>query len=151
MYGSSWWISGHLTRKPYGCFKCPGNKINAVLMWFVFCGMICCLFIAVPKETDTNTDWRCMAVVGGSHSWTTQNVTGLKHSLNTSWTGPCKVLRRSPKTFSIGKARLTQRALTVCIRLACWLTSPNNTQNMRQNIYRYIDSAVITVNIRLPL
>ena len=30
--------SGHLTRKPYGCFRCPGNTINAVLMWFVFCG-----------------------------------------------------------------------------------------------------------------
>ena len=32
--------SGHLTRKPYGYFRCLGNKINAVLMWFVFCGMI---------------------------------------------------------------------------------------------------------------
>ena len=43
------YLSGHLTRKPYGCFRCPGNKINAVLMWFVFCDMICCLFIVVPK------------------------------------------------------------------------------------------------------
>ena len=34
-------LKGHLTRKPYGCFRCPGNKLNAVLMWFVFCGMIC--------------------------------------------------------------------------------------------------------------
>ena len=48
--------SGHLTRKPYGCFRCPGNNINAVPMWFVFCGMICCLFIVVPKQTDTATD-----------------------------------------------------------------------------------------------
>jgi len=32
--------SGHLTRKPYGYFRCPRNKINAVLMWFVFCCMI---------------------------------------------------------------------------------------------------------------
>jgi len=25
------YLSGHLTRNPYGCFRCPGNKINAVL------------------------------------------------------------------------------------------------------------------------
>jgi len=30
--------SGHLSRKPYGYFRCPGNEINAVLMWLVFCG-----------------------------------------------------------------------------------------------------------------
>jgi len=32
--------SEYLTRKSYGYFRCPGNKINAVLMWFVFCCMI---------------------------------------------------------------------------------------------------------------
>ena len=30
------WNWGHLTRKPYGYFRCPGDKINAVLVWFVF-------------------------------------------------------------------------------------------------------------------
>jgi len=41
--------SGHQTRKRYGYFRCPGNKINAVQMWFIFCVMIWCLFIDVPK------------------------------------------------------------------------------------------------------
>jgi len=27
---------GHLTRKPYGYFRCPGGKINTVLLWLVF-------------------------------------------------------------------------------------------------------------------
>jgi len=34
-----WWhtplIPGHLTRKPYGYFRCPGNKTNAVVVWLV--------------------------------------------------------------------------------------------------------------------
>ena len=52
--------SVHLTRKPYGYFRCPGNKINAVLMWFVLCCMIRCLFMVVPKWTYTDTviRWR---------------------------------------------------------------------------------------------
>ena len=41
--------SGHLTRKSYGYFRCPGNNINAVSMWFVFCGMIWYLSMAVPE------------------------------------------------------------------------------------------------------
>jgi len=28
--------SGHLTRKPYGYFICPGNKRNAVVLWINF-------------------------------------------------------------------------------------------------------------------
>ena len=32
--------SGHLTTKLHGYFRCPGNKINAVCMWFVVYCMI---------------------------------------------------------------------------------------------------------------
>ena len=50
-----------------------------------------------------------------------------RHFLDAPWTGLWNVLRRGPKTsLSIGKARLTQYALTVCSRLTCWLTSRNS-------------------------
>jgi len=69
--------TGHLTRNPYGYFRCPGNRINAVLMWFVFCGMIWCF---VYGCSQINWYWYTTYKLYGCYSSRTSRSLWIAHS-----------------------------------------------------------------------